>query len=111
MATPFDERPARLDRARNRRFKIYDLVLELDLPLADSTHVEEIIEEARHLMDLTLQHRVQRFMGRIASGRASQHLDDVPNWRQRIAQFMAEHREKLVLAAIGDPQKLLDAFS
>src|SRR5690349_5560951 len=110
MAATFDERHARLDRAGDCRLKIDDLVLELDLTLADTADVEQIVEEPRHLVNLALEHRVQRFVRGVASCSASQHLGDVANRRQRIAQFVTEHCEKLILAAIGSAQKLLDAY-
>ena len=76
------------------------------LPRRDTAHVEQIVDQADHVIDLPVHHfvRVAQRAGR--SPRQPQDLQRVANRRQRIAQLVGQRGEEFVLAAVGFPQRL-----
>ena len=80
--------------------QVDSLLAQLDLAPRDPADVEQIVDEARHLADLPLQHlrgRPERFS--VASDDV-QGADGVADRRKRVAQLVRQHRQELVLPPI-----------
>ena len=56
--------------------------------------------------DLSANHLAYSCNTRFIAALAQQYFRARANWRERIAQFMREHGEELVLAAVRLPQRL-----
>jgi hypothetical protein len=54
MSALVDDRPRRLDRARDQRGDDDGFLPELDLATRDPRDVQEIVDQAGHVLDLTL---------------------------------------------------------
>ena len=77
------------------------LLAELDLAAGDPAHVEQIVDQAAHVTDLALEHLGRRLHRLAVAGAEPQHLHGVAHRSERISQLVRQHRQELVLAAIG----------
>ncbi|MGC3967626.1 MAG: hypothetical protein QM775_09720 [Pirellulales bacterium] len=101
MAPLDDHRSDRLQHVFHELAGFHTLPLELDLALRDPRDVEQIVHEPNEMVELTAHHRVQIrrfFFVRTAS---VEQVESVFQRRQRIAQLVRKHREKLVLTSVG----------
>ena len=106
----------RLDEARNGRYTDVDrrptfsdlerLLLQRDAALRDPSDVEQIVEQPAEVVGLAAQHPDWHGGFRIAGITQRQHLACVANRRKGVAQFVSEHRQELVLLAVGDAQRV-----
>ncbi len=99
-AALLDERTARLLR-RLEHLRELDLRgAELDLVACDAAQVEEIVDQAREMADLSFDHLMAP--GQLAVARVSvpHHRDAVSNRRERIPELVREGGEEGVLPAI-----------
>jgi hypothetical protein len=74
---------------------------QLDLAAGDARDVEQVVDEARELAHLAVDHVVGPLQARRGGGLGAQDLDRVAHRSERIAQLVGEDREELVLAAVG----------
>ncbi len=103
-----DHRATDLHRLQEQGAQLYRLLAELDLALADARHVQQIVEQALHVLHLPRNDgAVAGSLLFLARRGAIEDLDGAEDGRQRIAQLVRQHRQKLVLAAIGLAQLLL----
>ena len=81
------------------------LAAQLDPAARDAADVEQIVDQARHVADLALEHlgrRAERSVAvAAAADRRTQHLHRVADRRQRIAELVRQRGQELVLAAVG----------
>ena len=77
------------------------LFAQLDLAPRDAAHVEQVVHQTRHLADLTLQHFGRRSQRAPRRRRPGAGLARVADRGERVAQFVRQHRQELVLAAVG----------
>ena len=95
-----DERPGRLDRLVEDRPGVDELLAEPDLPAGDAGDVEQVVDEPGELPDLPLDDVARPAAVLLVGG----HLQDghgVVDRRQRVPQLVGEHRQELVLVAVG----------
>ena len=65
-------------------------------------HVEQVVEQPRHVPDLPLDDLVAPADLRLASRRPMRAMcGGLADRRERIAELVREHREELVLAPVG----------
>ena len=94
------ERHDGLGGGRHEAGEVERFATQLDFVGGDPGHVEEVIDEAHELPDLTVDH----LTGMCGSGRRGlglQRLEREPYRRQRVPELVRERREELVLALIG----------
>ena len=81
-----DHRAADLHRFEEQGAEFEALLAELDLALADARYVEQIVEQALHVLDLTRDHAaVFRQHLVVVRVRALEDLDGVEDGRQRVS--------------------------
>ena len=96
-----------LDHRRHHRGQVERLALQPDLAAGDAPDLEQVVHQARHLLDLAGEDRAD---GLDHVGPARRRLEQVRGVRhrgERVAQLVAEHRQELVLGAVGGAQRLL----
>jgi hypothetical protein len=98
-AATLQGRLAQLERARDDVADVDALAAQLDLARGDPRDVEQVVDHPREVRDLALDH-LPLAVGRRVAPR--HHLERGDDRRERIAQLVAEHREELVLGAVGD---------
>ena len=100
-----DQRPRRLDRARHDRVDLDRLEAQADLAPRDARDVQQVVDQARELVDLPVDD-VARPLQPLRRRRrfARRRLGRVADRRQRVAQLVRQHRQELVLAASLDQQ-------
>ena len=86
------------------------LAAQLQAIVGDAADVEQVVHEPGHQCDLTLDHLRHAIDERIRLRAAFQERHRVADRCQRIAQFVRERRQELVLAPIGVPQRLEELF-
>ena len=99
MAHLLDQRTARFHRRVHGVSQVYPFDMQRDLAPGNPADIEQIVEQARHVLQLALHHR-QHGLRLWLGTRHSQDLDAVADRCERIAQLVGEAREELVLAAI-----------
>ena len=96
-----------LDRRVDELVQLEPLLVQADLPARDARDVEQVVDQARQLPDLTIDHgeRPPRLLS--AGIGVPEHVGAVADRAERIAKLVREHREELRLTAIGLEQRLL----
>src|ERR1700733_6210188 len=104
----------RLDHFDGRLDYLPDLEgfgLENDPAASDPRDVEKVVEQAGQVLTLPGDHRSQRAQLAVGADLSVEKQRGVSNRRQRISQLMCEHREELILLAIGPAQRLLRSLA
>lgn len=94
------------DALRHHAREIDRAALQRNAPLRDARDIEQVVDETGQLRGLTLDHVDGRLRARMAGEHARQQFARVGDRRKRIVQFVREHREKLVLLAVGAARRL-----
>ncbi len=88
-----------LDAFGDHGVEIHLLAAQCDLAVADACHVEQLVDQARHLAELP-DHDVRSPGGlRVRRRGPAYHFHRRAYRRQRVAQLVREHRQELVLAS------------
>ena len=103
-----DQRLRGLDRELQTSADIDHFALQLDAALGDPGHVQQVVEQASKMRGLSLDDADERPLALVLY-ESRQQLRGVGDRRDRIAQLVREHGEKLVFAAIGVFQRRLQA--
>jgi hypothetical protein len=82
------------------------LATQQQLALADAAAVEQVVHQPHHLAELALHRRPRALDGHAVVAGQLHDLEPVAQRRQRVAEFVRERREELVLQAIGFAQGL-----
>ncbi len=104
-----DQRAIRLDRARHHVVQRQPRPLESELSLGDPRHVEQVLDEARELLGLAPDHLPAPLQLRVLQRPQPHELHSVHDRRERIAQFVGEHGQELVLAPVHLDQGVFQA--
>ena len=80
--------------------------MKADFALNDAGYVEQVVHQAGKMIHLTIDDIARTTDPLLFRFQSSHDLNGVSNRGERIPEFVAQHREKLVLAAIGVPQGL-----
>ncbi len=100
MFQPFDERAAALDCRFQSIGKFYLLLAQNDLALTDTRYVEQVIDQADHMIDLPLHHIFDLRDDFFVVGHADD-LQAITDGCQRVAQLVRKCGEENVLTLIG----------
>ncbi|OEZ67326.1 hypothetical protein JAB2_23880 [Janthinobacterium sp. HH100] len=96
----FDQRHARFHGAGDDGFQVCAFELELDLAPRDARHVQQVVDQVHHLIDLPLHHVAHaRHGGGLVGGQAHD-LQAVADRCQRIAQFVRQGGQEFRLAPV-----------
>ena len=100
VAALLEQRAGHLDRlARPRSASSSRSRAQLDLAARDARHVEQVVDQADQVVDLALDDGAL-VLERLVAAQPHQ-LQRGQDRRQRVAQLVAEHRQELVLGAVG----------
>ena len=80
--------PVEVYRAIDDNREVKPLLSQLDLAVADTRDLEQIVDEPHEMLDLPLHHLLRALGGRPLSASYAQHLQAVANGRERIAQLV-----------------------
>ena len=94
-----EQRAGHLDRLRDHLGELDELGLQLDLAARDARDVEQVVDQPRQVVDLALDDGALALRARLAA--QPHQLQRRQDRRQRVAQLVAEHRQELVLRAVG----------
>ncbi len=100
MALGHKRAPARVERVGHDVADIYRLPAKGDTSHREARHIQQIVDQAHQMLDLTL-HGLPHLFPDVAVRRPRLHGERVADGRQRIAQLVRQHGEELVLAVIG----------
>ena len=111
MMRRLDEAAAGLDRAPQHDRDLDSLLAELDFATSDAGHLEEVVDEPHHVVDLALHELAHPLRVRMVACCEPQDVQRIADRSERIAQLVREDRQELVLAAVGLLERLLGALA
>ena len=88
-------------RTGDHRGQFHPLLTQFDLAPHDTGHVEQVVHQPDQLVDLPLHHLPCPLDGVAASTSALAGFARVADRGQRVAEFVGQRRQELVLAAVG----------
>ncbi len=107
MVARLDQRADRLDRGVQRGTQLDQVVAQRDGAAREARDIEQIVDQPGQVIELAGDD-VARLEAVLARGRAvHQQIGGAAHRRQRVAQFVHQHREEIVLAALFLAQHLL----
>ena len=83
------------------------LLLQEDLAPGDAGHVEQVVDDVHHMVDLAIDDRDRPASLVPVQSQALEHGDAASYRRQRVAQLVREHGHELVLVAALGAQRAL----
>ncbi len=95
------QRAADLERLLEGLPQVHSLPLERELSAADPGDIEEVFDQPHQVHHLALDRRLRRRRGVCVAARVPEDSHRVADRRERIADLVRQHGEKLVLAAVG----------
>ena len=102
FVAPFlDERAAGFDGAIHHRRQLDPLLAEFDLASGDAGHVQQVIDQPGHLVYLPVDHLRGPLQFRYRRTLGTKDLHRIADRGQRVAELVGQHRQELVLAAVG----------
>ena len=107
VALDLDERLGRLDRTGDHGGEFHRLPAKFDLAPHDTGHVQQVVHQPDEVVDLPLHHVPGLLDRRRIDPWHLQDLKRVADRGQRVAKFVGQRRQELVLAAVGLPQRLV----
>jgi len=102
-----DVRAAGLERHVDHALERDALLAQREAAARDAADVEQVVDQARELVDLPVDHLAAPGHLWIELVLLAEDGDGVADRRQRIAQLVREHGEEIVLAPLGFAQRLL----
>ena len=87
--------------SRTIAYQIDAFLTQLHPVVGDAPDIEQIVHEPGHQRDLSLDHVGDAVDDRIPLAAALHQRDGVADRRQRIAEFVGQHGQELVLATVG----------
>ncbi len=91
--------------------EIHSLLVKLDLASGDAGDIQQIVDQVRHVVGLTLDD-FPHFVSFLAVGpEHPEHLDTIDDSSQGVAELVAEHRQEFVLPPRDLPQRLFDPLA
>src|SRR5215471_4643591 len=101
MMAAIDERLADLDSEGYHGSQIDRLALQAQFAACYAGNIDQVVYETHHLLDLAFHHRAYFGKLGLADPDFAHDLHAVADGSQRVAQFMRQRCEELVLAPIG----------
>src|SRR6187402_1833473 len=84
----------------DQRTDVEELLSKKDLALRDAGNVQEVVDQARHVRDLAIEHRASGPQVVLAGIGTIEDLVGVANRTERVAELVAEHRQELVFLPV-----------
>ena len=81
--------------------QFHPLGLEPELPLGDAADVEQVVHQPDHLLHLPLDDAPGLLDDRVVGPHLAQDAQGVEDGRERVAEFVGQHRHELLLAPVG----------
>ena len=106
-AVLLEERAMVLDRPPDELVELEPLPLQLDLVLRDARDIEQVVDQVRELPDLPVDDRLGPSRLLAAGHGAVEDVEAVLDGRERVAQFVGEDGQELVLVPVGLAQFLV----
>ncbi len=100
-AAGIDDAAIILDRLAHDGHQVATFGAQQDLAVGQARRVQQIVDQPAHMLDLAVQRLADRGYARIARRQKLLQLQAIVDRPQRIAQFVGQHAQELVLAAIG----------
>ena len=101
MPRGLDPGPRLLGRTLDDGVEQHALLRELDVAEHDLVGVEQVVGQPADLLELPFDHRVRRMLdGRARTIVGANDLERVAHRRQRVAQLVRKHGQKLALAVL-----------
>ena len=94
-------RPHGLQCIVDRLQRVHRRALEHDAPVPDARQLQQVVDQMRHLLDLTLDQRHRHAANLCALARTGQHRRGIQDRTERIAQLVAHGGQELVLVPVG----------
>src|ERR1700726_2124457 len=76
-------------------------------PPRDTRYIEQIVDDLRHVLDLTHDDVAHLLYARSGGGGKLEHLGSRAHGREGISQFMRKHREELILTLVRIVKRVL----
>ena len=89
-----------LDRPADQLVEVHPLLFKPDLAARDPRDVEEIVDQTGQVRNLALDHRFSTLHLLAIAANMLKDVQAVLDGRQRVAQLVGEHRQKLILARV-----------
>jgi hypothetical protein len=102
-----DVRAARLERHVHHRLERHALAAQLQAPARHALDVDQVVDQARELLDLALDHALAPGHFRVLRAFAAKDRGGVAHRGERVAQLVRERGQELVFAALLVEQRLL----
>ena len=97
----FDQGKRCLDGVVDDRVEVDGILAKLDLSARDPRDIKKIFEQSRHMVDLA-PCDIERFFDQgVPPHLQANDLQGIRQRRQRVAQLVGQHRQKLILALTG----------
>src|SRR3954466_11921865 len=96
-----DQRARGFQRGVPDLAQLHPRTIELELSACDARHIQQIIEQKRHLLYLSLDHLATPANLLLARARLIDDRGGLPDGRERVAQLMCERGKELVLTLVG----------
>ena len=80
--------------------------LQPHLAAGHARGVEQVVEQPRHVRDLTLDHLRDRRRHRCLGCESGEQRGRVADRRERVAQLVREHRQKFLLPEVGGNRRI-----
>ena len=106
MLVFFDQRSDRFERIFHDAVQCQTLSDEVDSSTGDAGDFHQIVNEPRHLRDLSFDDPACLALDWVLVLLEAQEMHGVGDRCERVAEFMTEHRQELVLAAMKISQSL-----
>ncbi len=106
VAPGVDQRPAGFDGPSDDLGQIHPLPLQRDGPASDARDVQQVVDQPHEVLHLTLDDLARLHALRVGQLLEPQQMHGGPNRRQRVPDLVRQHRQELVLAPVGFPQRL-----
>src|SRR5579862_3596287 len=109
MALSIDHGTCRLDRSADQRGEVSRLYTQHESSARDAGDVKQILEQHRHVLDLTIDHLVAPALLSLGCARRLRDECCLANRSEGIAKLVRQGCEKFILAAIGLTERRLRA--
>ena len=105
VAGAVEQRLRQLDRTLDRAGDVQPLAAQRERPAHHARDIEQVFQQPGHLRDLAVHHVAAPVaLDGVDAGHAQQ-AQCVANRRQRVAQFVRQHGDEIVFAAVGLVQR------
>src|SRR5215475_14029985 len=99
------------DGVRENRAELGGALLYHELSAGDPRHIEEVVQQSGHVGDLPLDDLFRARMKFGFSRALLRRCQSIANRREGITQLVRQHRQELILLAIGYAEMILELLA